>query len=174
MYHKAPARAILGLPTASSFHETVKMDLIFCHGKILLHIIDLCTQLSASTVVSNKNPDTIIKAIFKIWISVYGSAEKFLTDNGKEFANNNFIQLSKSFGIAVKTTAAESPWSNGSVERQNPILSGMLDKILHENNCDFELALAWVINAKNSSHLNNYQLAPNQTYHLYVYLKCQR
>ena len=63
-----------------------------------------------------KNPDTIIKAIFKIWILVYGSAEEFLTDNRKEFANNNFIQLSKSFGITVKTTAAESPWSNGLVE----------------------------------------------------------
>ena len=30
------------------------------------------------------------------------------------------------------------------------MLSNMLDKILHENNCDFDLALAWAIIAKNS------------------------
>ena len=106
--------------------------------------------MSASTVVPNKNPDTIIKAIFNIWISVYGSAEKFLTENRGEFANNNFIQLCESFGITVKTTVAESPWSNDLVERHNLILSDMLDKILHKNNCDFDLALAWAINAKNS------------------------
>ena len=120
------------------------MDLKFSHGKILLHINDHCTRLLASTVISNKYPDTIIKAIFKIWISVYGSAEKFLTDN------DSFIQLCENFGITVKTTAAESTWSNGLVERHNLILSGMLYKILHENNCDFDLALAWAINAKNS------------------------
>ena len=89
--HKAPSRTIVRLPMTSNFYETVAMDLKFCHGKILLHIIDHCTQLSAPTFASNKNPDTIIKAIFKIWISVYGSADKFHTDNGGEFANNNFI-----------------------------------------------------------------------------------
>ena len=87
------------------------MDLKFSHGKILVHIIDHCTRLLASTVISNKNPDTIIKAIFKIWISVYGSAEKFLTDN------DSFIQLCENFGITVKTTATESTWRNGLVER---------------------------------------------------------
>ena len=80
----------------------------------------------------------------------YSSAEKFFTGNGGEFANNNFIQLCKSFGITVKTTAAKSPWSNGLVEHHNLILSDMFDKILHKNNCDFDLALAWAISAKNS------------------------
>ena len=135
---------------ATNFQETVAMDLKFCHGKILLHLIDQCTQLSASCTIPNKNPDTVIKAIFKIWISVYGSAEKFLTDNGGDFANSDFIKLCKSFGITVKTTAAESPWSNGLVERHNFVLSDKLDKILHDNNCDFDLVIAWAVNAKNS------------------------
>lgn len=105
--------------------------------------IDHCTQLSASIVVSNKNPDIIIQAIFKIWISVYSSTEKFLTDNSREFRKDDFIQLCERF-------ATESPWNNGSVELQNFILSDMLDKVLHESNCYFDLALAWTIHAKNS------------------------
>ena len=159
VYCKAPPRPKVGLPMTSNFQETVAMDFKFCHGKILLHIIDHCTQLSASTIVSNKNLDTIIKAIFKIWISSYGSAEKFLMDNGGEFANNNFIHLCENFWN-IKT-ATKSPWCNGLVECHNLILSDMLDKILHETNCDFELALAWAINAKNSLS-NNHRFSPYQ------------
>ena len=55
----------------------------------------------------------------------------------------------------MKATAAKSPWSNGLVECYNIILSDMLDKILHENNCDFDPAIAWSINVKNS--LSNIQ-----------------
>ena len=71
--------------------------------------------------------------------------------------------MCESFGITVKTTAAESPWSNGLVERHNLVLSDMLDKILHDNNCDFGLAVAWAVNPKNSlSNIHGfspYQLA---------------
>ena len=163
VYRKNPPRPVVGLAMATNFQETVAMDLKFCHGKILLHLIDQCTRLSASCTIPDKNPDTVIKAIFKIWISVYGSAEKFLTDNGGEFANSDFIELCESFGITVKTTAAESPWSNGLAERHNLVLSDMLDKILHDNNCDFGLAVAWAVNPKNSlSNIHGfspYQLA---------------
>ena len=104
---------------AASFQETVAVDLKFYRGIILLHLIDHCTCLSASTVIPNKNPDTIIKGIFNIWISVYSLAQKFLTDSGGEFANTEFTQLCESLGITIKTTSAEAPWSNGLVERRN-------------------------------------------------------
>ena len=135
---------------ATSFQETVAMDLNFYRGNILPHLIDHCTRLSASTVIPNKNPDIIIKGIFSIWISVYGLAEIFLTDNGREFANTEFTQLCESLGITIKTLSTEAPWSNGLVERHNLILPDMLDKILEENNCDLELAVLWSVNAKNS------------------------
>ena len=149
-YKKPPSRPVVGLPTATEFLETVAMDLKFYHGKIILHLIDHCTRLSASTLIPNKNPETIVKAIFKIWISVYGTTKSFLTDNGGEFANTQFIEMCESLNINVKTTAAESPWSNGIVERHNLVISEMLDKVLHDFNCTFEIALAWCINAKNS------------------------
>ena len=68
VYRKTSPRPIVGVPTTSNFQETAAMSLKFRHGKILLHVIDHCTQLSASTVVSNKTSDKIIKATFKIWI----------------------------------------------------------------------------------------------------------
>ena len=48
-------------------------------------------------------------------------------------------------------------------ERHNFVLSDMPYKILHDNNCDFDLAVAWAVHAKNSLSnihgLSPYQLA---------------
>ena len=71
----------------SCFQETVAMDLKYNQGQTLLHLIDMCTRLLAATFVPNKKKDTILKAIFRIWIAVYGSPDKTLVDNGGEFAN---------------------------------------------------------------------------------------
>ena len=126
------------------------MDLKFYQGKIILHLIDLCTRLSSAAIIPNKRPETIVEYLLKIWISVYGATDKFLMDNGGEFANTNVINLGEKFGIVIKTTAAYSPWSNGTIERHNQTLAGMLDKVLADTSCDLETALAWCVNAKNS------------------------
>ena len=71
--------------------------------------------------------------------------------------------MCKSFGIVTQTTAAESPWSNGFVERHNLILADRLDKVLEETQCDLEVAVSWCANTKNSlSNIHGfspYQLA---------------
>ena len=107
-------------------------------------------RLSASTIVPSKKPDVIIRAIFKSWIQIFGAPEKFLTDNGGEFANEHFQHMCEAMNIVVKTTAAQAPFSNGLVKRHNLILAEMLDKTLESSNLDFEVALAWCLNAKNS------------------------
>ena len=150
VYQKAPPKPVVGLPMATKFQETVAMDLKFYENKIILHLIDMCTRLSSATTIKNKNPSTVIEAILKIWVSVYGTNEKFLVDNGGEFANAEFINLAEQFGITIKTTAAESPWSNGIVERHNLTIANMLDKVLRDTDCSFDMALSWCINAKNS------------------------
>ena len=60
--------------------------------------------------------------------------------------------MCETLGIIVKTTAAESPWSNSLVERHNLVLSERLDKIIDETDCDISLAVYWCVNAKNSLH----------------------
>ena len=107
--------------------------------------------------------DTISTLIFKIWVSVYGAPEKFLTNNGGKFANAKFIEMAESLGITVKTTIAEAPWSNRLVERHNLVPVGMLNNVLDDTQCHSNLAASWCINAKNSLHsvhgFSPYQLA---------------
>ena len=83
----------------------------------------MCTRLSAATSFSNNNKDTILRAIFCVWIAVYDFQDKIQVDNGGEFANNEFTETSDYLGINIQITAAESLWSNGTVERNKPSLT---------------------------------------------------
>ena len=135
---------------AAAFQECVAMDLRFYSGKILLHLMDHATRLSASTFVPSKEPNVIINAIFKSWIQIFGAPEKCLTDNGGEFANAEFLQMCEAMNITVKVTAAESPFSNGLVERHNFIIAVMMNKTLQESQFSLDLALSWYLNPRNS------------------------
>ena len=128
----------------TSFQECIAMDLKFYKGRILLHLIDHdTTRLSVSSFVKSKEPEVILNAIFKSWVQVYGAPEKFLTDNGREFAKSKFIDMAKSINITVKVTAAESQFSNGLVERHNSIIADMMDNVLEKSqHLDIDLTLA--------------------------------
>ena len=58
--------------------------------------------------------------------------------------------LSEAVNIKVHTTGAESPWSNGIIERHNSVLSEMLNKVPEENHCSLDIALNWFLNAINT------------------------
>ena len=150
IYKKPPPRPVVSLPMARHFQETVAMDLKIYHGQNILHLIDLCTRLSAAVFIPYKNRETIVKHIFRIWIAVYGTPQKFLTANGGKFAKSEFLEMADNLGITVHTTAAESPWSNGVVERNNQTLAHRMDKIIAETNTSPDLALTWALNEKNS------------------------
>ena len=113
-------------------------------------MIDHATRLSASAIITSKKPGIIISKIFQLWISVYCLPEKFISDNGREFANDHFTNMCKAMNIDFKLTIAELPWSNSLVERHNLVLGDMLNRILEESTNNIGIAVAWAINSKNS------------------------
>ena len=52
---KPPPHPALSLPMADQFQQTIAMDLREYHGYIILHLIDICTRLSAAAIIPNKN-----------------------------------------------------------------------------------------------------------------------
>ena len=160
-YRKKNPRPVVGMALASEFNETIAMDLKLYQLIIILHIIDLATRYSNAVVVKNKKKETITDNILMHWISKFGAPNRILTDNGGEFNNEDMLDMSENLNTEVTTTAAESPWSNGTCERHNGIIASMLDKIMHERQCEIDVALAWAIMAKNCLH-NVYGYSPNQ------------
>ena len=79
----------------------------------ILHFTDHATRFSAGAVTYSKCKEVIVEEKFNSWICIFGPSTKFLSDNGGEFANQDLLDLCEKMNIVVKTTAAESPWSNG-------------------------------------------------------------
>ena len=153
-YRKAPPRPIVGLSMAHDFNETVGMDLKeWKKGEVktwFLHLVDHATRYSASAVIKSKRKEVIVDEIFKIWIKIFGYPKKILVDNGGEFNNQDFRDFCENLNITIKTTAAESPWSNGLVERHNAIMGEGVSKVVEDTSCSLEVALAWAVSAKNA------------------------
>ena len=148
-YKHAPRRPVVGMPVATRFNQIIAMDIKFCKGKPVLHLIDVLTRFSASVVLNSKKSREIIDVIFNHWISIFGFPGTILSDNG-EFASDEFRAMSEAFNIRVVTRAAESPWANGLCERYNAVIGEMVDKILEEVDCSMSVAVAWATSAKNS------------------------
>ena len=87
--------------------------------------------------------------------------DKILTNNGREFTNDDMHDINENLNAQVTTAAAKSLWSNGTCKRHNAVISTMLDKIIDEAGCNLDVALALAISAKNSLH-SVYGFSPSQ------------
>ena len=158
---RAEPRPIVGFSLATTFNETVALDLKDIQGYKILHLVDVATKYSVAVRICNKESTTIITAIFKYWMAYFGAPKNFLTDNGGEFDSEVFRDMCQNFNVDTRTTAAQSPWSNGVVERHNGILGEMVTKTMCEGKYPFEMVLGWAVSAKNTlSSIHGY--SPNQ------------
>ena len=107
-------------------------------------------SLGAASIIRSKDPSIIIKNLINHWIRIYGLPEKLYSDNGGEFNNSELQDMAENLNITVKTTPADSPFSNGLLERHNAVLKETLLKVRVEYKLDWEASLGWAISAKNS------------------------
>ena len=71
-----------------------------------------------------------------------------------------FKDFAEKFNIKLRTTAAESAWSNGLCERHNGILNRNVNKVLENGVSSLDVAIAWAVAAKNAL-ANVYGFSPN-------------
>ena len=82
------------------------MDIKEINGNKELYLIDHATRYSVGVRIPNKESSNIINAIFKYWITYFGTPGSILTDNGKEFNNQSFWDMAQNLNIIVRTTLA--------------------------------------------------------------------
>ena len=160
-FKKPLPKPVVSLPLATRFNETVAMDLKMWHGLYFLVIVDVATRFCAGAVMKSKSADNVVTLFFKHWVSLFGTPQKLLSDNGREFNNEKVRNMADLFGIKILCTAAESPWSNGVCERLNYILGISVKKIMDDTKCNIDVALAWAVAARNALH-NFGGFSPNQ------------
>ena len=151
---RVPDKPAVAAPLSSDFGQVLTIDLKvwnFRKGIYILYMIDHFTRFQVATVVRNKEPETIIKAITTKWLPIFGKVDKIMSDNGTEFSNENMREVASALNIQLLTTGANSPWQNGLNERNHHITDNIVRSNMREYpNMSLEVALAWAITAINS------------------------
>ena len=151
---RVPDKPAVAAPLSSDFGQVLTIDLKvwnFHKGIYILYMIDHFTRFQVATVVRNKEPETIIKAITTKWLPIFGKVDKILSDNGTEFSNENMREVASALNVQLLTTGAHSPWQNGLNERNHHITDNIVRSNLRDYpNMPLEVALAWAITAINS------------------------
>ena len=160
-FKKPGLKPVVGFALSKEFNETVSMDLKDVAKHKIFHMIDTATRYSAGAIVDRKCKELIIEKFFMHWIALFGCPSKILSDNGGEFNNELMRELGEQLNIEVLSTAAESPWSNGITERHNALIGQMMIKVMDDQKCPADIALAWSLSAKYALK-NVYGFSPNQ------------
>ena len=142
------------MPKAVSVNEVVSMDLKERRDfkKEILYICDEFSGYIVAEVIKDKRPETVINAFNKRWVREGPGIplKGIFVDNGGEFKNSAMIELASKYGIDLKFTAANSPWSNGKNERNHYSCDIVIDKLLEEDDkMTLEEAVSHAVNAKN-------------------------
>ena len=99
-----------------------------CSGgyQYLLVLTDHFSELLQVYPTTNKSAKTAADRLYNDFMLRYGLPGKLLHDQGREFENNLFSQLSKYCGIKRLRTTPYHPQTNGQTERMNQTILAML------------------------------------------------
>lgn len=82
-----------------------------------INVIDPATRYCVTAIPRNKESFETLETVCKYWLSNFEAPRNFLTDNGTEF--NNFQYMRQKLNIVVKITTAENHWNSGLNVRHN-------------------------------------------------------
>ena len=160
-YSKVPPRPVVGLALSKKFNDVIALDLGEFKSKRFMVMVDLKTKYCQACWMGSKKPEEVIKKLIKHWIGIFGSPNSILTDNGREFSNEKFLEMTEVFSIKSMTTAAESPWSNGVCEKTVGLIKDSMRKMMEDGDKDLETILYWTVAARNTL-FNKNGFSPNQ------------
>lgn len=154
-YKKNPSSPVVGMALAHYFNEVIALDIGELEGEKFLVIIDWATRYCQAKWIKNKKPEEMIEVVMDRWLSIFGAPRKILTDGGREFQNDEFVEFTDSWGIELLSTASDSPWSNGKCEKMVGIIKECLIKMKEEKIGNKKRLLNWIVCAKNETIMDD-------------------
>ena len=95
-----------------------------------LTIIDLFTKYAVAVPLANQEAESIVRAFLFAWILKFGAPYKVLTDQGRNFESETFLEFLLQWRIRKLRTTAYHPQCNGACERINQTIKHALAKLL--------------------------------------------
>lgn len=108
----------------------------------ILTMQDSLSKYVLAVAIPNQETKTVAKALFDNVISIVGSPEIYLTDQGSNFMSKMFAELCKMLKIKKICTSAFRPQSNSQVERFHNTLGNYLRNFVQKNPANWDLFLS--------------------------------
>ena len=151
---RTPDRPAVAPPLSSDFGQVLGFDLKIWDknkGIYIFYMIDLFTRYQMAAIIKSKEPSAVINAFTLKWLPIFGKVDRIISDNGTEFQNEQMREVASQLDIELLSTGANSPWQNGTVERNHMTTDSIISAIRRDYpKMSLEVALAWAINAVNS------------------------
>lgn len=111
--------------------------------KYILVIQDIFSKFIVACPLTGATAEEISAALIQNWIGVFGCPARLLTDNGANFASSTMTDVIMLLKIQKLWTSPYRPQTDGSVERINRTLVGMMSHYLNgmQDNWDSFIAL---------------------------------
>ena len=138
-YKVTPPVPKSAFPKATSFNEIISLDLKDMKDRsnvYILYMLDEYSKYMKARVVNTKHPEEIIKTFNDAWIEEGPGLPTIgiFSDNGGEFKNKDMTEYSQKLGLKLYLTAAHSPFSNGSMERNHFTIDLTISKMMEDDN----------------------------------------
>ena len=124
-----------GRPPPEGPLELVSADLMDLRAsaggyRYVLSIVDHHSRFLQLVPLRNKSAETVLRGFYDHYITLFGPPRQIVTDNGGEFANEQWQNLCKELEVKYSYTVAYHPSSNGLVERTNRVVKDALSMLV--------------------------------------------
>ena len=138
---------------STAFNEVVQVDILFVHGKAMLHVCDEATRWTAVGAMKSKEPHEIFKTLRRLWFCIHGPPKTLITDQEMGLVGDEGMVFLERSGINLKLKAKGQHASL--VERHHALWKDQFRKVraqaLSEGiNADWDLLISETTFAKNA------------------------
>ncbi len=120
--------------------HTLGSDLFFFNNATYLLVADYYSKFTITKKLGNNTTTSNVIRYLKVIFSEHGIPEKMVTDNGPQFAANEFHEFATAYGFHHTTSSPRYPQSNGFIERMVQTVKNVLKKS-RESNSDPYMAM---------------------------------
>ena len=123
----------------------------------ILVMKDAATKFVVLAPIINKEASVVAESVMNKLICRFGIPNELFHDQGKEFINKLFKDLTSRLGIQQKMTSVYNPSSNGQVERVNSTVMSVLRTLVNPDHGTWDLVLPQVEFSLNTSIPKGYK-----------------
>jgi transposase InsO family protein len=113
--------------------------------KYIIVIVDYFTKWVEAMPTFNNTVDTATRFFFNHIISHFGVPLQLVSDHGKHFENEIFVELSSRLGFSHEFASPYYPQSNGQVEAVNKVLKTILQRTVNKHKTNWHHMLFSVL-----------------------------